>query len=74
MSNTAAINSCSSPDPPDNSFIEGGEKPTALGSIVKFRCKAGFQFVGTSAEVITATCKCSGRWIYKPIVPRCEGY
>jgi hypothetical protein len=67
------IDSCLPPEPPDNTYIEGGQKPTALGSVVKFRCNKGFQFAGTSAEVVTATCGCSWLWVYDPVTPRCEG-
>jgi hypothetical protein len=66
------IDSCLPPEPPDNTYIEGGQKPTALGSVVKFRCNKGFQFAGTSAEVVTATCGCSWLWVYDPVTPRCE--
>ena len=68
----SGINSCSPPDPPENSFIEGGKRPTEIGSVVKFRCKEGFQFVDKSTKLVTATCECSGRWVYKPMEPRCE--
>ena len=68
------VKSCSPGDLelPDHSYIEGGWKSTAIGSVVKISCIKGFHFVGTTSKVITATCGCSGRWKYDDMMPKCH--
>ena len=73
LSDGAGITLCPSPDPPDNSHTACGEKPNEFGSVVQFRCNWGYGFVGTTANTVTATCGCSGRWKYQPVVPQCQG-
>lgn len=68
------MTSCPSLVPPDYSLLDCDEKPNNYGSVVQFRCRWGYRFVGTTKTVIKATCQCSGLWKYDPVVPQCEEF